>query len=244
MTDFSILLADDESLARQYLRELLDEAQAGPILGEAESGPETLEMVLALRPEVLFLDVQMPGLTGLQVAALLQRRPHCPRIVFVTAFDEFAVTAFELEAADYLVKPVSPDRLQRALLRLGRPCAPLEQVLAAFERPRKLVVIEEKNGGRQLLEPRDVLWVASEGEYTYVQTEQGRWRCAQSLAALEGQWKELFRCHRAYLVNLERVEAIIPWAGGSYQLKVRGSRETIPLARRQAPAFKALIGWN
>ncbi len=233
------LIADDEPLARAYLGQLLQELGWHQLVGEASSGTQVLELVTRLRPEVVFLDIQMPGLTGLEVMRALD---YPVRVVLVTAYDHHAVEAFEREAVDYVLKPVRLERLRQTLNRLQPPALDLNRLLAALEPVRKLAVLDEKNGGRLLLELNQVLYAVAEGDHTYVHTRQGRWRSGQTLAQLEVQLKNFYRCHRAYLVHLEAVEGVFPLPGGNYSLRLRGGPE-IPLARRQAAAFKARIGW-
>lgn len=180
MEAISALLVDDEAPARRLLGEMLGKHPEIEVVGEAASGDEALERIRELSPRVVFLDVQMPEKDGLAVARELVEGSSPVRVVFVTAYDEFAVRAFELEAVDYLLKPVDPQRLARTAGRLAKPAseATALSLLRALERVRetcldRLSLLDERSGVRHVVELGAVDWITCRGEKTYVHTGGG-----------------------------------------------------------------------
>ena len=190
------LVVDDEAPARSELRYLLGEAGGVEVVGEAGNAVEALQLIKAIPYDVIFLDIQMPGLTGVQLAEVLSGLSRPPSIIFVTAHSEHAVKAFEVKATDYLVKPVEIDRLRQAIGRL-EPAA--EQAPAKVER-----IPVEKAGKKLLITVADILYVMAKDDYSYLYTPADRYLSTISLAQLEVKLEPVgfFRIHRRYLVNL------------------------------------------
>jgi len=231
------LVVDDEAPARSELRYLLDECGDVEVVGEAGNAIEALQLIKAIPYDVLFLDVQMPGLTGVQLAEVLAGLSRPPAIIFVTAHSEHAVKAFEVRATDYLVKPVEIDRLKQALLRL-QPVA--EQAPARIER-----IPVEKAGKKLLINVSDILYVMAKDDYSYLYTSADRYLSTISLAQLEIKLETagFFRIHRRYLVNLARVKEVVPMYGGTLLLTLSDEAGTqIPVSRRRVPALKKALG--
>ena len=231
------LVVDDEAPARSELRYLLGEAGGVEVVGEASNTIEALQLIKAIPYDVIFLDIQMPGLTGVQLAEVLAGLTHPPAIIFVTAHSEHAVKAFEVRATDYLVKPVELDRLKQALARI-EPVA--EQAPARVER-----IPVEKAGKKLLVNVVDILYVMAKDDYSYLYTAADRYLSTISLAQLESKLEPVgfFRIHRRYLVNLSRVKEVVPMYGGTLLLTLSDDAATqIPVSRRRVPALKKALG--
>lgn len=223
------LIIDDERIARRELRRLLAAHERIEIVGEARTGEEALDLVGRLEPDVLFLDVRMPGMSGFD---LLQHLDDVPQVIFTTAYDEYALKAFEVSALDYLVKPVSPARLASAVAKL-RPRAAgsrLEQVFV-------------KDGERcWLVRVMDIFLLESEGNYTRLYFAHERPLVPRSLAALQERLDPavFFRAGRSHIVNLKWIERVEPVAGGNLQVVLRGGT-TVEMSRRQSARFREAL---
>jgi two-component system response regulator LytT len=231
------LVVDDEAPARSELRYLLGECGGVEVVGEAGNAVEALQLIKAIPYDVIFLDIQMPGLTGVQLAEVLSGLSRPPSIIFVTAHSEHAVKAFEVRATDYLVKPVELERLKQALARL-QPVA--EQAPARIER-----IPVEKAGKKLLVNVEDILYVMAKDDYSYLYTAADRYLSTISLAQLEVKLEPVgfFRIHRRYLVNLSRVKEVVPMYGGTLLLTLSDEASTqIPVSRRRVPALKKALG--
>jgi len=231
------LVVDDEAPARSELRYLLGECGGVEVVGEASNAVEALQLIKAIPYDVIFLDIQMPGLTGVQLAEVLSGLTHPPAIIFVTAHGEHAVKAFEVRATDYLVKPVELERLKQALARI-EPVA--EQAPARIER-----IPVEKAGKKLLVNVVDILYVMAKDDYSYLYTAADRYLSTISLAQLETKLMPVgfFRIHRRYLVNLSRVKEVVPMYGGTLLLTLSDEASTqIPVSRRRVPALKKALG--
>jgi two-component system response regulator LytT len=231
------LVVDDEAPARSELRYLLGECGGVEVVGEASNAVEALQLVKAIPYDIIFLDVQMPGLSGVQLAEVLSGLAHPPAIIFVTAHGEHAVKAFEVRATDYLVKPVELDRLKEALSRV-KPAA--EQGVARVER-----IPVEKAGKKLLVNVEDILYVMAKDDYSYLYTSTDRYLSTISLAQLEQKLEPagFFRIHRRYLVGLSRVKEVVPMYGGTLLLTLSDEAGTqIPVSRRRVPALKKALG--
>lgn len=247
------LVADDEELAREELGFLLESFPEVQVVGQAPNGLEAVALSDQLKPDVLFLDIQMPGQDGLQVVRQLMSRPEMPRIVFVTAYDQYAIRAFEVNAVDYLLKPVEKARLGEALARTrrqiaeGKPLAQqIERVLASLERrepPRRLVV---KVGERlMLVDSEDIFYATVEDGLITIATDQ--WIGTSNLRTLEELMEGLdperfWRVHRSYVVNIERIKEVVPWFNRTFQLKMADKKESeIPVSRSQTRRLKEYL---
>ena len=188
--------------------------------------------------DVLFLDVSMPGVTGLQFAEALQRLKNPPAVVFVTAYGEHALEGFKVNAVDYLVKPVETDRLRQAVKR-ATEYVTLHVKASQAER------IPVEKGGKKILIPIDTIrFVMARDDYAYLQTDADRYFSTVSLAQLEKRLEGhgFFRVHRGYLVNLDMVEEVEPVQGGTLLLTLNGTEEKIPVSRRRVSALKKVLG--
>ncbi|MDO8963457.1 MAG: LytTR family DNA-binding domain-containing protein [Coriobacteriia bacterium] len=232
------LVVDDEAPARSELRFLLGEAGGVEVVGEASNAAEALQLIRAIPYDVVFLDIDMPGLSGMQLAEALAELDRPPSIVFVTAYSEHAVKAFDVSATDYLVKPVEVSRLRRAIERL----TPAEPV-AGTARVERVPV--EKAGKKLLLAVEEIFYVMAKDDYSYLFTDGERYLSTLSLAELERKLEPrgFFRVHRRFVVNLSQVKEVVPMYGGTLllTLKDRGSMQ-VPVSRRRVPSLKKALG--
>jgi two-component system, LytTR family, response regulator len=208
------LLVDDEQPARDRLRRLLTASSDVEIVGEAEDGERALELIQTLHPDLVLLDIQMPGCSGMEVAAsLASPRPH---LVFCTAFDEYAVDAFELHAVDYLLKPVSQARLEKALDRVRRGRGPEEAVdrVSRVSPPTRFVA--QRGRTYRVVAARDVLCFLSEDGLTKLQTASDHYWIPPTLNDLEQRVdaRRFFRISRGAIVNLDAIQEIVPAGDG------------------------------
>ena len=235
-TMLKALLVDDEVPARSELRYLLGEAGGVEVVGEAGSASEALQLIRAIPYDVVFLDVSMPGLSGIELAEALSGLDHPPALVFVTAHSEHAVKAFEVAATDYLVKPVEAARLKMAI----------ERIAPAAETPVRVERVPVEKGGRKLLlQVADITHIMAKDDYSYMFTDGERYLSTFSLADLEGRLESqgYFRVHRRFLVNLSHVAEVAPMYGGTMELTLKDRAHTrIPVSRRRAPALKRVLG--
>ena len=227
------MIVDDEAPARSELRFLLEQTgKIGSII-EASSVRSAIEMLMEARVEVVFLDISMPGASGLQLAEALYKLKNPPAIVFVTAYSDHAVEAFDVDAVDYLMKPVEEARLDRAI----------EKVIARAK-PSNIERIPVEKGGRKVLIPVDqIRFIMAKDDYSCIFTDDDRFLSTTSLAQFESKLGEFgfFRVHRRYIVNLANVEDVETVPSGAIQLGVNGVDERIPVSRRRVvPLKKAL----
>jgi len=232
------LLIDDERLARNELRRLLAVFPAITVVGEAANARQAREQIAALKPDLLFLDVQMPGETGMQLLEALE--PPAPEVIFTTAYDEFAVKAFELNALDYLLKPVDPARLAAAVERLQ---VKIRGTPAAVEKAAPLAAEDKvfvREGDRcWFVEVKQIRLLESEGNYTRVHFDDAQPQLFRSLNAMEERLdpKYFFRANRRQIINLAWIEKIEPWFSGGLLVQLKGGAK-IELSRRQAQEFR------
>jgi len=250
-----VLLVDDEPLARTRLRRLLGGIELVEVVGEAGSVPEAAPLVDSLRPDLVLLDVQMPGEDGF---ALLSRVKHRPAVVFVTAFDQFAVRAFEAQAVDYLLKPFRPERLAAAIERvrvaLVRPdelARRIQAVLAMVgsarpEPPERLERFTVRIGNKKLIvKADDVLWFGAEDKLVFAATASDRHYVNFTLDELERRLDaaRFLRVHRSAIANLDHAAALRPGFAGTWRLQLNDAARTeVPVSRTRARALRARLG--
>jgi DNA-binding LytR/AlgR family response regulator len=231
----TLLAVDDE---RPALEDLVRMLRAAPPVARVDAAASASEALVALGDGGtayggLFLDVRMPGLDGLELARVLRRFERPPGIVFVTAFDDAAVDAFELEALDYLVKPVSRQRLAEAIDRVRRAAGAVPAPGEALDAD-VLPVDTLRGGGTRLLARSSILYLQAHGDYLRVASDDGRYLLRARMAELEARWSSqgFARVHRGYLVNLRRAVEVRPRLNGTAVLVMADGAE-VPIARRQ-----------
>ena len=243
------LVVDDEQLAREELCFLLESVPEVEVVGQAQNGLEAVALVERLVPELLFLDIQMPGLDGFQVVRELMGRDDVPRFIFVTAYDRYAIKAFEVNAVDYLLKPVDKKRLGEAVSRIthekeGKPItSQLERLLGALERTNAQKRLVVKVSDRfMLVDASDVIYAMVEDGVVTIATDRvtgtSNVRTLDELAAsLDAD--VFWRVHRSYIVNLQRIKEVVPWFNRTIQLKMADRNETeIPVSRSHTRRLK------
>ncbi len=233
------LIVDDERLARKELIKLLEEHPSIEVVGEAMNAEEAEQMITEHNPDLLFLDIQMPGRTGFQ---LLESLDSAPLVVFTTAYDEFALKAFEVNALDYLLKPIHPDRLSEAVQKINEK----ERSRGGRARDKKLGLEDQvfvKDGDRcWFVSLTNIRLFESDGNYIKVYFDNNRPMIHKSLNALDEKLDEraFFRASRKHIVNLSWVEAIEPWFNGGLMVKLKGG-DKVEVSRRQAAKFKDMM---
>lgn len=234
------ILIDDERLARAELRRLLAVHPEIEVAGEAANGKQAREVIGALKPDLLFLDVQMPGETGIELLESLDA--PAPEVIFTTAYDEFAVKAFELNALDYLLKPVDPARLAVALAKLREK--PRPDTTKPADAARERLAAEDKVFVREgdrcwFVEVKSIRLLESEGNYTRVHFDTAQPQLFRSLNAMEERLdpKYFFRANRRQIVNLAWIDRIEPWFSGGLLVHLKGGAK-VELSRRQAQEFR------
>ena len=226
------LIIDDERLARAELRRLLEKHPDVEIVGEARDAEEALSQIGRVEPELLFLDIQMPGANGFE---LLEQLDRVPLVIFTTAYDDYALKAFEVNALDYLLKPVAPERLAAALAKVGGV-----KPTAAVGGDQQIFV---KDGERcWFVALREIVLLESEGNYTRLYFGGHRPLVLRSLNYLEDRLDPaiFFRASRKHILNLKFIETIDAWANGGFLVRLKGSIE-VEMSRRQAQKFKEVM---
>ncbi len=255
-TPIRCLLVDDEPPALDELSYLLSAFEDVTVAGTASSASQALEEIARLRPDVVFQDIQMPGATGFHVLEHAMENPQPPLFVFATAYDQYAIRAFEDNAVDYLLKPVSRERLSKCLDRvrclLRRTTSPaqpnLEALLRGFALNPSLVRLSVEGGGRVLLlRHADVVFIRTEERRVMVHTRDAHYphhglgtldRLEEKLAALS-----FFRANRGELVNLAQVRDFAPWFNGKYMLTMRDNAATeITVSKARVREFRDQLG--
>ncbi|WP_101842782.1 LytTR family DNA-binding domain-containing protein [Halobacillus sp. Marseille-P3879] len=228
MGSIKALIVDDERFSREEFIYLLKAYDSIQIVGEADSGEAAIMKAIQLQPDVIFLDVEMPRMNGMEVAKSLQELKKVPAIVFATAYPDFAVEAFRHEAVDYLLKPFDEEQLGDAIARLEKKLNPVESPVS---RPSKLAVEGEEE--IHYLNPLDIMYVYREDRLTKIVGKAHVYETKWTLKEVEERLKgfSFFRIHKSYLVNLNYVDRLIPWFNGAYQLELRGRDDKLSVSR-------------
>ena len=265
----TVLIIDDEPLARQELLYLLQSVEGVDVLAQGSNGIEAVELVRAHKPDVVFLDVQMPGLDGFAVLKkLLDKKLDLPQVVFATAFDQYAVRAFEVNAVDYLLKPFDRKRVLKTIekvrariaakagLEISASDAPttdarLEELLRLVETRTQPVrthtgkVIVRAQGRLLLVDQREICFVSIEGGAISVVTRgvEGQSNCRTLEELMEQLDTDAFwRAHRSYIVNIQHIREVVPWFKSSFQLRMDDAKKTeIPVSRAQTKRLRDLF---
>ena len=261
------LIVDDEPLARQELLYLLGAAEGVEVVAQGSNGIEAVELIRTHRPDVVFLDVQMPGLDGFAVLKkLLDKKADLPQVVFATAFDQYAVRAFEVNAVDYLLKPFDKKRLletiEKVRARLAGPAAELngdtsstdarlDALLKLVEtrtqptKPQSGKVIVRAQSRLLLVDQREICFASIEGGTISVITGaiEGESNCRTLEELMDQLDPEAFwRAHRSYVVNIQHIREVVPWFKSSYQLRMDDPKKTeIPVSRAQTKRLRELF---
>jgi two-component system, LytTR family, response regulator len=237
------IIVDDERLARKELASLLEKFSNIEIIAECANAIEAKEKIELLQPDLIFLDIQMPGKSGFE---LLDNLEYIPEVIFVTAYDEYALKAFEVNALDYLLKPVEPNRLAEAIKRVAdvkEEDRENKKDQESSVASGKLSIVDRifiKDGERcWFVQLKDIRLFESEGNYVRIFFNNNKPLILKSLNNLEERLNEknFFRCNRKFIVNLSFVESVEPWFSGGLKLKL-STGEVVEVSRRQAARFK------
>ncbi|MCK4349245.1 MAG: response regulator transcription factor [Candidatus Krumholzibacteria bacterium] len=247
-----VLVVDDEKPARNDITRLLGAIEGFERVGEAGNGIEAVKSIKKIKPDIVLLDIQMPGLDGFQVLKKLAGIKEMPAVIFITAYDEYALEAFEVHAVDYILKPVEEKRLTRALDRAAR-------ILRGQQSPPDLgALLETINAGPERLALRredshvmvdvtDILYATSSGgEVKVITAEIEGTAGVRSLDELQAELppRSFVRVHRSFLANISRIHEITPWFSGTYRLRMRDGRgPLIPLSRNYAKELRKILKW-
>jgi DNA-binding LytR/AlgR family response regulator len=255
------LIVDDEPLARQELSYLLQSAEGVEVLAQGSNGIEAVELIRLHKPDVVFLDVQMPGLDGFAVLKkLLDKKMDIPQVVFATAFDQYAVRAFEVNAVDYLLKPFDRKRVLKTIEKVRAKLngngeagdAKLDALLklveartAAQAKPSTGKVVVRALGRLLLVDQREICYASIEGGTISVVTRgvEGESNCRTLEELMDQLDPEAFwRAHRSFVVNIQHIREVVPWFKSSYQLRMDDPKKTeIPVSRAQTKKLRELF---
>jgi len=236
-----VLIVDDEPPARERLQRLVEELPGWDIAGVCDSGDQALELVAELNPSVVLLDIRMPGMSGVEAARHMASCPSPPAIVFVTAYDEYAIEAFDAQAVGYLLKPVRREKLERALQQAGRLGASQLGEIASADKSgakREHIAVRFRQELR-LIPLRDVQYFRADQKYVTVHHAAGEHLIDDSLKLLADEFEDDFvRINRGLLVALGAIEALERDAEGNHQVRLRATEDALPVSRRRLAALK------
>ena len=256
----SAVIVDDEQLARDELAYLLKNVDDVNVVAQGKNGVEAVNLIREHNPDLVFLDVQMPGLDGFGVIKkLLDKKVPLPKIVFATAFDQYAVKAFEVNAVDYLLKPFDKTRvaqsIQKAKTKLGSSTGPSSEKLETLvrmlesQKPQTSKILLKAGGRLFLVSQRDICFASIDDGIISVVTSgmsgmEGQSNCRTLEELLDSLDPNLFwRAHRSFLVNINRIKEVVPWFKSSYQLRMDDKKQTeIPVSRAQTKRLREQFG--
>lgn len=251
MKKLKTFIVDDEIIMCEALQRQLEQITDIEVIGIYHDGEDAINMVEKLKPDLVFLDIRMPGLTGLEMAAILEQKEDSPFIVFVTAYDEFALKAYEVDAMDYILKPFDPEDIERVMRKLRKHFSKGTKVKAkeSLERekssdyPQKfcayksevMVIVDSQTIQLFCAEDGDVFMITSSGE---------KYLLKQTLQEVEKKLdnRHFFRCHRNYIVNMDFVKQISPWFNRGYLLSLKGEKSIeVPVSRAHTKSLEQYI---
>ena len=240
-----ILIVDDESLARDRIKRILQEQTSHEVIGEAENGHQALEKIEALHPDVVLLDIRIPGIDGLEVARHLVDMDEPPAVIFTTAYDEYALEAFKVNAVDYLLKPIRIERLNEALSKTIKPNKSQWRALNRKEdgTPKARTHISSRTRrGIVLIPIKDIFFFRAEHKYVTVRYPEGEVLIEDTLKDLENEFGDRFaRIHRNCLIATEYLYALEKNVNGQPAVRLRGIDETLDVSRRHLPKIRQLM---
>jgi len=250
---YKVIIADDEAPARDELKHILSKIEAVDLVGLAKNGIEVINLIEKNDPDIVFLDIEMPGMNGIDVAKKLLKSRKAPHIIFATAYDNYAVKAFEVNAIDYILKPFDEKRIQRAFQKAKETIQTSNDTVGKIERLISTMKDKSKylsklpvklKGKINFVDINDVVYARSEGGLIFI-SENGKEFLSEysSLEKLESDLnpENFHRTHRSYIANLSKMKELVPLGGGHFQIKLRTENEKyalIPLSRRHAKGLK------
>lgn len=244
------IIVDDEAPARLKVKQYLKDNPDIEIVGEADNGADAVKEINKKKPDLVILDIQMPEMDGFDVLNALADRPL---IIFATAYDQYAIKAFEVNSVDYLLKPFSKNRLKEALERAKSYVkkdfeTKIEDLLKVVEKEKQyLTRISVRKGKRIIvLDVQDIVWIGAEETLNFVYTKENRYLVNYTLAEMEEKLdpKMFFRLHRSTLINLSYISEIVPWFAGQYKVVMKDREKTeLTLSRRRVKDLKEIFPW-
>lgn len=250
------IVVDDEMPARDEIIYLLNEIGGVEILGEASNGENALNLVKNRKPDIVFLDINMSGMDGFDIVDEILRLNYSPLIVFVTAYDQYAIKAFEINAIDYILKPIKKERLDKTIKRIKflltndierlNNESKLKQLFKKINQSRDKVnrICVYQNGKYIPLNPREILYITTIGRNTIIRSKAGQFTTNHTLAEMEEKLSDynFFRSHRSYLINLDEVKEIHNWFNGTFQIVLNGVEDIkVAVSRNKASEFKEIM---
>jgi two-component system, LytTR family, response regulator len=231
------LIVDDEIHAREELEALLQETSAFSVVGKCANAIDALQLIKREKPDVVFLDIQMPGITGMELLSMIDEEVM-PAVVFVTAYDEYALKAFEESAFDYLLKPVEKERLAKTTVKLQKRLRNKDRAAYTGTEIKRIPCLASNR--IKLINTSDVEYVKSDISGIYLVCARGQFFTELTLRVLEAR-ANLIRCHKQFLVNIDQVDEIIPQENQSAVIQTR-SKKSVPVSRRYLKKIKEQIG--
>lgn len=249
------IVVDDESPAREELIYMLEKQNGVKVIAQSSHGVEAIKLNNELKPDLIFLDIKMPGLNGIEVAKQLLEEVHVPYIVFVTAYDDYALEAFEVNAMDYILKPVSEKRLKKTLDKIVERMRNenvdyymrLNKLIKDLNNVESMNIISVYHNGKLIpLEHKEIIYATVEDKNTVVISTKGKFTLNCTLSELSKKLNSLhfFRSHRSYLINLDMIESIEPWFNSTFNVKLKNVNKKIPVSRSQSKEFKDIMNIN
>lgn len=243
------IVIDDEKPAREEIKYLISLHPQFQVIGEGENGIDAINLINTLRPDVVFCDINMPLLNGIEVAKVLIRKAIDIQLVFITAYDAYAIDAFELCALDYLLKPIKESRFDQTLLKikllyeqkksnLDLVDQLLNDYTQAVEKPNHLCLYKE--GLLYPIKFEEVIYIHTEEKMVHFYTDKGVFESSKALSEIEEILPDnsFFKCHRSYIININSIESVIPWFNRTYRVKLNGFEKEIPVSRNQTNRLK------
>lgn len=245
----NILIAEDNRVEREFLKLLLEEISDVRIVGEAEDGLQALDLVSAYHPDIVFLDINMPGINGVEVARHLTTIRSKPFVVFVTVESKFAVEAFELDTVDYLLKPFNRPRLRKTMARVRERMA-ARAAMINRKKPRRSVtkipkLFIQTKGEIRVINISDIIFVeTSPDKRTIIHTVKGVCQSKKTLAEIQqelSRFPNFVRCHKSYLINIDMIERITPWGDSSYKVEFVDYEKDALVSRKHSRLIKEIF---
>ena len=238
---YTAVLVDDEELSLSELGFILEEFPDIKVLNSFTDPFDALKGIKKIKPDIVFLDISMPCMNGMEIAQGLLNSGAEPWFVFVTAHNDYALKAFDVEAVDYIIKPFSLRRIEKALERIRKRSKDRSVIHTP---PDFNWIPVEDRGSIKLLNIDEICYCSVEDKRTYVNTVKNRYPTEPTLAKIEERFrhKSLFRCHKSFIVNLDFVEKIIPMFNQNFIIRLKGFKEEIPVSRHYAKKLKLLLG--
>lgn len=247
------LIVDDEFPAREEIKYILSKTDKVKIVGEASHGLDAFEKYKNLNPDLIIMDIQMPQINGIEVARMVLNHDPVPMIIFVTAYDQFAIDAFEVNAVDYLLKPISEERLLSRIDKIHSSRSN-EEGIQSIEKLNRLInelrhttpcsrISVYHNNKLIPINTKDIIYITVENKFTIITTTSGKYESRNSLNEIlkKLEPREFFRTHKSYILNLNFIESIDPWFNSTYNINLKGSNTVIPVSRNYVKEFKIIM---